>query len=290
MTDQTSPETTPATSHAASDGTPDLSAVTVSVLGAGNMGGAFVRAMLAAGVAPQNLRVVNSSDASSRRAADELGATAGSLSDLSGSDVVVLGVKPYQLDAVMPEVRSALAEDTLVICLAAGTSLAALTEVLGGHTQIVRAMPNTPMSVGEGVTHLMASDDATESSVELARALLSAAGIVVDLPEEKGHAMIGAAGSASAFVFTVVDAMIDEAVRQGIPRPEATRVILQTVRGAATLLQETGQHPAVARSAVMSPGGTTAEGIAALERGGIRPALAGAMDAAARKSRAMSGE
>ncbi|UEJ82245.1 pyrroline-5-carboxylate reductase [Brachybacterium halotolerans subsp. kimchii] len=290
MTDQTSPETTPATSHAASDGTPDLSAVTVSVLGAGNMGGAFVRAMLAAGVAPQNLRVVNSSDASSRRAADELGATAGSLSDLSGSDVVVLGVKPYQLDAVMPEVRSALAEDTLVICLAAGTSLAALTKALGGHTQVVRAMPNTPMSVGEGVTHLMASDDATGSSVELARALLSAAGIVVDLPEEKGHAMIGAAGSASAFVFTVVDAMIDEAVRQGIPRPEATRVILQTVRGAATLLQETGQHPAVARSAVMSPGGTTAEGIAALERGGIRPALAGAMDAAARKSRAMSGE
>lgn len=290
MTDQTSPETTSATASTASDGTPDLSAVTVSVLGAGNMGGAFVRAMLAAGVSPQNLRVVNSSDASSRRAADELGATAGSVSDLTGSDVVVLGVKPYQLDAVMPEVRSALAEDTLVICLAAGTSLAALTEALGGHTQLVRAMPNTPMSVGEGVTHLMASDDATESSVELARALLAAAGIVVDLPEEKGHAMIGAAGSASAFVFTIVDAMIDEAVRQGIPRPEATRVVLQTVRGAATLLQETGQHPAVARGAVMSPGGTTAEGIAALERGGIRPALAGAMDAAARKSRAMSGE
>ncbi|UQN29725.1 pyrroline-5-carboxylate reductase [Brachybacterium kimchii] len=290
MTDQTSPETTSATSSTASDGTPDLSAVTVSVLGAGNMGGAFVRAMLAAGVSPQNLRVVNSSDASSRRAADELGATAGSVSDLTGSDVVVLGVKPYQLDAVMPEVRSALAEDTLVICIAAGTSLAALTEALGGHTQLVRAMPNTPMSVGEGVTHLMASDDATESSVELARALLAAAGIVVDLPEEKGHAMIGAAGSASAFVFTIVDAMIDEAVRQGIPRPEATRVVLQTVRGAATLLQETGQHPAVARGAVMSPGGTTAEGIAALERGGIRPALAGAMDAAARKSRAMSGE
>lgn len=290
MTDQTSPETTSATSSTASDGTPDLSAVTVSVLGAGNMGGAFVRAMLAAGVSPQNLRVVNSSDASSRRAADELGATAGSVSDLTGSDVVVLGVKPYQLDAVMPEVRSALAEDTLVICIAAGTSLAALTEALGGHTQLVRAMPNTPMSVGEGVTHLMASDDATESSVELARALLAAAGIVVDLPEEKGHAMIGAAGSASAFVFTIVDAMIDEAVRQGIPRPDATRVVLQTVRGAATLLQETGQHPAVARGAVMSPGGTTAEGIAALERGGIRPALAGAMDAAARKSRAMSGE
>jgi pyrroline-5-carboxylate reductase len=289
MTDQTSPETTSAAQDSAA-GAPDLSAVTVSVLGAGNMGGAFVRAMLAAGVAPENLRVVNSSDASSRRAADELGATAGSIADLSGSDVVVLGVKPYQLDAVMPEVRSALTPGTLVICLAAGTTLAGLAEALGGHEQLVRAMPNTPMSVGEGVTHLMAADGASESSVELARALLSAAGIVVDLPEDKGHAMIGAAGSASAFVFTIVDAMIDEAVRQGIPRPEATRVVLQTVRGAATLLQETGQHPAVARGAVMSPGGTTAEGIAALERGGIRPAIAGAMDAAAGRSRAMSGE
>lgn len=278
------------TTNETSSSAPDLADVRVTVLGAGNMGGAFVRAMLSAGVTAQNLRIVNSSEESSQRAAEELGASAGTPDDLSGADVIVLGVKPYQLESVLPTVREALQEDTVVVCIAAGTTLGSLAEPLGGHPQILRAMPNTPMAIGEGVTHLMASPDASEASKDLARALLSAAGIVVDLPEDKGHAMIGAAGSASAFVFTVVDAMIDEAVRQGLPRPEATRVILQTVKGASMLLQETGDHPAVARGKVMSPGGTTAEGIAALEEAGIRPALAAAMNAAAQKSRAMSGE
>lgn len=272
------------------DALADLSSTTVVVVGAGNMGGAFVTAALAAGVAPENLRIVNSSEESSRRAAEDLDATPGTLADVDDADVVVIGVKPYQLDAVVPSLREHLREDALVLCVAAGTTLAALGELLGGHRELVRAMPNTPMSVGEGVTQLMPSPEAGEASVGLARALLSASGLVVDLPEDKGHALIGAAGSAPAFVFTMIDAMIDEAVRQGIPRPEATRIVLQTVKGSAVLLQETGEHPAVARSQVMSPGGTTAEGVAALERGGIRAALAGAMDAAASRSRTMSGE
>lgn len=265
-----------------------LADTSVVVIGAGNMGGAFVRAARAAGVARENLRIVNSRPESSERAASELDATAGSLQDVAGADVVVLGIKPYQLDDMLPQLAEHLEEKTAVVCLAAGTTLAALAEGLNGHRELVRAMPNTPMAVGEGVTHLMAGPDVSEDALQLVRALLSASGLVVELPEDKGHAAIAAAGSAPAFVFTVIDAMIDEAVRQGIPRPTASQMVIQTVRGAATLLAETGDHPAVARSAVMSPGGTTTEGVAALERHGVRGALAAAMSAAAERSREMS--
>lgn len=268
----------------------DLGATSVVLVGAGTMGGAFATAARAAGVGAERLRVVNSSPESTRRAAETLGAIAGTLDAVAEADVVVLGVKPYQLDAVLPGIGSRLREDSLVMCLAAGTTNATLGEALGGHRELVRAMPNTPMAVGEGVTHLMPGPDASERSIELARALLSASGLVVELPEDRGHALIGAAGSAPAFVFTVIDAMVDEAVRQGIPRPEATRIVIQTVKGSAVLLEESGDHPAVARGNVMSPGGTTAEGVAALERHGLRPALAAAMEAAAARSRAMSGE
>lgn len=283
MSDQTA-----RTTDGTPDTEPDLAAIRVVVIGAGNMGGAFVHAARAAGVAAQHLVVVNSTEESSRRAAERLGATAGTLEDVPGADVVVIGIKPYQLEAVLPTLRDRLDERTLVLCLAAGTTLAALTELLGGHRDLVRAMPSTPIEVGEGVTQLMPGPDASEEAIALARAVLSASGLVVDLPEASGHAFVGAAGSAPAFIFTVVDAMVDEAVRQGIPRADATRIVLQTVRGAATLLAETGDHPAVARGMVMSPGGTTAEGVAALERGGIRPALAAAMEAASSRSREMS--
>lgn len=268
--------------------TPDLASTTVVMLGAGTMGGTFARAVRAAGVGAQNLSIVNSSPESSRRAAERLDAAAGSIDDVAGADAVVIGVKPYQLEDVLPRVAQNLAPETPVVCIAAGTTLEALARGLDGHEEIIRAMPSTPMAVGEGVTQLMPGPRASERAIALTRALLSVSGLVVDLPEDKGHAVIAAAGSAPAFVFTVIDAMVDEAVRQGIPRPQATEIVVQTVRGAATLLQETGDHPAVARGQVMSPGGTTAEGVAALERHGIRGALAAAMDAAAAKSRAMS--
>lgn len=279
---------TPADHAAADPAVPDLASATVVVLGAGTMGGAFARAVRAAGVPAENLRVVNSSPESSRRAAEHLDAAAGSIDDIAGADAVVIGVKPQQLADVLPRVATELAPRTTVVCIAAGTTLEALSRGLDGHEEIIRAMPNTPMAVGEGVTQLMPGPRASTRAVALTRALLSASGLIVDLPEDKGHAVIAAAGSAPAFVFTVIDAMVDEAVRQGIPRPQATEIVVQTVRGAATLLQETGDHPAVARGQVMSPGGTTAQGVAALERHGIRAALAAAMEAAAETSRTMS--
>ena len=273
-----------------STGTLDLTSVRVALVGAGNMGGPVGRTMLDAGVRPENLQVVNSSAESSERAADELGATAAAsrTEAVREADVVVLGVKPYQILDLAAELRDDLLEGAIVLSLAAGITLAQIQEALSEDTSVVRAMPNTPISVGEGAVGLMRGDAVSDEEHALVHALFSRAGVAVDITEEQVHAFIGAAGSLSAFVFAIIEAMTDEAVRLGLKRDLAASLVQQTVRGAATMLTESGTHPAVAKNGVSSPGGTTVQGLAALEREGVRSGVAAAMSAAADASRAMT--
>ena len=268
----------------------DLAAVQVAVIGAGNMGGPVARTMLDAGVRPDQLRIANTSADSSRRAAEELGATAADSREdaLAQADVVVLGVKPYQILDLAGELREQLPAGAVVISLAAGITLAQLEGALPEGSAVVRAMPNTPISVGEGVVGLMRGSAVTDEQHRLVHALFSRAGVAVDITEDQVHAFIGAAGSLSAFVFAIIEAMTDEAVRLGLKRDLAATLIQQTVRGAATMLTQNGIHPAVAKNGVSSPGGTTVEGLAALERAGMRAGVAAAMAAAAEKSREMT--
>ena len=268
----------------------DLSAVRVALIGAGNMGGPVGRTMLDAGVRPENLRIANSSPASSERAAEELGATAAAsrAEAIEGADVVVLGVKPYQILDLVAELRDDLPDGAVVLSLAAGTTLAQIQDALPSGTAVARAMPNTPISVGEGAVGLMRGEAVSDEQHALLHALFSSAGVAVDITEEQVHAFIGTAGSMPAFVFTIIEAMTDEAVRLGLKRDLAASLVQQTVRGAATMLTESGTHPAVAKNAVSSPGGTTVQGLAALEREGVRAGVAAAMAAAADSSRAMS--
>jgi pyrroline-5-carboxylate reductase len=285
--DQTADRTVDSTADTAG---PDLADVRVALIGAGNLGGPVGRTMLVAGVRPEHLRIANSSAASSERAAEELGATAaGSRAEaIEGADVVVLGVKPYQILDLVAELRDDLPAGAVVLSLAAGTTLAQIQGALPAGAAVARAMPNTPISVGEGAVGLMRGDAVTDAQHALLHALFSRAGVAVDITEAQVHAFIGAAGSLSAFVFTIIEAMTDEAVRLGLKRDLASTLVQQTVRGAATMLTESGIHPAVAKNGVSSPGGTTVQGLAALEREGVRAGVASAMAAAAEASRAMT--
>src|SRR5690606_13831237 len=268
----------------------DLSTVRVALIGAGNMGGPVGLTMLEAGVRPENLRVANSSAESSERAASALGATAATsrAEAVRDADVVVLGVKPYQVLDLLAELREDLPSGVLVLSLAAGTTLSHMRHTLGAGAAVMRAMPNTPISVGEGAVGLMGGADVDPAHHRLAHALFSKAGVAVDITEDQVHAFIGAAGSLSAFVFLLIEAMTDEAVRLGLKRDLAAALVQQTVRGAATMLTEEGTHPAVAKNAVSSPGGTTVQDLAAREREGVRNGVAAAMAAAADASRAMT--
>ena len=270
---------------------PDLSRLTVAVIGAGNMGGPVVTSMLAAGVPGEKLRIANSTPASSERAAQQLGATAAASREegVQGADVVVLGVKPYQVTGVLTELREHFGADTLVLSLAAAVTLDQMAGVLPDGQPIARAMPNTPISVGEGAVGLM-STGLTTAQLELLHALFSRAGVVVDITEDQVHAFIGAAGSLSALVFALIEAMTDEAVREGLKRDLASQLVQQTVRGAATMLIESGTHAAVAKNGVSSPGGTTVEALAEFERQGVRGGIASAMAASMERSRELTGD
>ncbi|MFC7456760.1 pyrroline-5-carboxylate reductase [Brachybacterium sp. GCM10030267] len=281
----------PAAQTSAEQSGPDLSGVRIALIGAGNMGGPVARAFLSAGVAAENLQIVNSTSASSERAAAELGATAASRSEaLEGADVVVLGVKPYQVLDLLSEIRDSLPAGAVVISLAAGVTIAAMEAALPAGMPVERAMPNTPIAVGEGVVGLMRGTSVEDAQHALVHALFARAGVAVDITEEQVHAFIGAAGSLPAFTYLIIEAMTDEAVRLGLKRDLAASLIQQTVRGAATVLSETGAHPAAAKNAVSSPGGTTVQGLAAMERAGVRAGVAGAMAAAADHSRQMAGD
>ncbi|MFC7464322.1 pyrroline-5-carboxylate reductase [Brachybacterium sp. GCM10030252] len=281
----------PAAHTSAEQSGPDLSGVRIALIGAGNMGGAVARAFLSAGVAAENLQIVNSTSASSERAAAELGATAASRSEaLEGADVVVLGVKPYQVLDLLSAIRDSLPAGAVVISLAAGVTIAAMEAALPAGMPVERAMPNTPIAVGEGAVGLMRGTSVEDAQHALVHALFARAGVAVDIAEEQVHAFIGAAGSLPAFTYLIIEAMTDEAVRLGLKRDLAASLIQQTVRGAATVLSETGAHPAAAKNAVSSPGGTTVQGLAAMERAGVRAGVAGAMAAAADHSRQMAGD
>lgn len=276
------------TSSAASK--PCTTTVEVAVIGAGNMGGPVAKAFLASGLGGDALTIVNSSQESSERAAKELGGRAGERDRaVSRADVVVLGVKPYQIVDLAGEIAEQLKGEAIVISLAAGITVEAIEKALPDGQAVVRAMPNTPISVGEGAVGLMRGSAVSDEQYELVHALFAEAGVVEDITEEQVHAFIGAAGSLSAFTFSLIEAMTDEAVRLGLKRDLADRLVQQTVRGAATMLMQTGQHAAVAKNGVSSPGGTTAEGLAVMERLGVRPGIASAMQASAERSRELTG-
>lgn len=258
------------------------------LIGAGAMGSAIGIALARGGA--DMVLVRNSTPESSQRAvaalADAIGDRARVADGDAHADVVVLGVKPYQILDVLRRQAALLREGDLVVSLAAGVSLAALEEAAPG-VAIVRAMPNTPVRVGAGAISLTRGSHVTDSQMGLLTGLLASAGEVVEVPESQIHQVIAVAGSAPAYVFYLVEAMIDAAVAQGMRRDVASRLAIQTVRGSATLLQETGVSPTVARENVTSPGGTTAKAIRVLDERAVKAAIAAAMDATADASRAM---
>jgi len=198
-------------------------------------------------------------------------------------------VKPQDFPTAARDLRGVLAAGQTVVSIMAGVSLAALHDGLG-HQAIIRAMPNTPAQIGEGMTVWTATEAVSASARENAHGILGAMGQELYVTEEKYVDMATAvSGSGPAFVFLVMEAMIDAAVHIGLRREMATEIVLQTVMGSARYAQASGRHPADLRNQVTSPGGTTAEGLLALEEAGVRAAFAQAIIAAYERARELGG-
>ena len=160
----------------------------------------------------------------------------------------------------------------------------ALEAAAAQNLRIIRAMPNTPALVGKGAAGYCPGTRATRDDAQTARLLLGAVGLAVEVPERLMDAVTGLSGSGPAYVYLVIEALADGGVRAGLPRADAIRLAAQTVLGAAAMVLETGEHPAVLKDMVTSPGGTTIAGLAELERHGLRSALIEAVSAATRRA------
>ena len=200
------------------------------------------------------------------------------------ADLVILSVKPQDLPAVFGQLEGALAPEQAALSIVAGAKMSTLAQGLG-HEAIIRVMPNTPAQIGCGMTLWACSDSVGEDKRDLARSMLATVGQEIYVADEKYLDMATAlSASGPAYVFLFVEALIDAGVYVGLPRDMARTLALQTVYGSVRLVMETGQHPGQLKDMVVSPGGTTAEGLQALERAGVPAALVDAVNAAYLKS------
>jgi pyrroline-5-carboxylate reductase len=262
--------------------------LSIGFLGAGKMATALARGFTGAKLASPNGLVASDVIPAARSAfARETGArsVATNLEVMAAARVLILAVKPDQVADVLREIRPAYTHEHLLISIAAGVTISRLESGLPGGSRVIRVMPNTPALIGASATGLARGKGATVEDGELALRLFSAVGVAVPVKEEHLDAVTGLSGSGPAYVYMVIEALSDGGVAAGLPRDVATRLAAQTVLGSARMVLETGQHPGALKDMVTSPGGTTIEGLHALEKAGVRGAFINAVRAAAEKSR-----
>jgi pyrroline-5-carboxylate reductase len=258
---------------------------TTAIFGAGVMGETLVSGLIRSGRTPADLIVTG-------RTPDKVNALAGrygvrvmpnpDAADIA--DTLVLCVKPQDMTGLLDEIRDHVAPGNAVISLAAGITTELLESRLPEGTSVIRVMPNTPALVDQGMAGISPGRHCTDDHLAEAEALLSSCGKVVRLAEKHLDAVTAISGSGPAYIFYVVEAMIEAGVVLGLPRPTATELVVQTLFGAATMMRETGQHPTVLREQVTSPGGTTAAALRQLDDHKVRAAFITAMEAAAQRS------
>ena len=260
---------------------------TIATVGSGVMAEAMISGFLRAGLVEPG-QVVASHPRAERRAAlvDAHGirAVVSNVEAVDGADVIVLAVKPQMLARVGREIGPHLREGQLVLSVLAGPTTKALTATLG-HDQVVRAMPNTPARIGNGMTVWYATPTTTDDQRAQAKALLGALGAELEVEDEKWVAMATAvSGTGPAYVFLVMEALIDAAVHLGFPRHVAHDLVIETLEGSTRFAKQSGDHPAVLRNMVTSPAGTSAAAIHELESGRLRTVLSEAVWAAFRRT------
>lgn len=265
---------------------------TVAVIGAGSMGEALIRGLAKSGSVPAN-RLIAADIRRERLAmvARDTGARVSSdnAHAVEEADVVLLAVKPQQMNETLESIRGGLTPDKLVISIAAGVPTARIEAVLGGAVRVVRAMPNMAAQVGEGAAAICRGSYAAEADLAVAEAILEGVGLVVRVQESQMDAVTALSGTGPAYLFLLVEAMARAGVEAGLAEDLARKLSVQTVVGAARLLAETGEDPAALRRRVTSPGGTTQAAVRVLKDGGFVELMSEAVKAAAIRSWELSG-
>ena len=263
----------------------------IAFIGGGVMGEAMLSGLLAKGAAKADDIVVSDIDHSRRKALVEkyqIQCLDDNRSAAVGCDVVILAIKPQSLNKVLAELKGNLGAKQLVLSIVAGVGIKKISDGLG-HGSVVRVMPNIAVQIGEGVSIWTATEAVSQAQKEAARGILSALGSEIYVADERYIDMATAvSGSGPAYIFLIIEALIEAGVHIGLTSDLARELVLQTVLGSTRLAQASGQHPAELRNMVTSPGGTTAQGLLQLEEGRLRAILAQAVIAAYNKAQALA--
>lgn len=260
----------------------------IVVIGCGAMGGAILSGCLAKGIwAPEEVILKEHSLAASQEKAKTYGVGwSEDGHEAADADVVLLAVKPNLIPEVAKEIGAFSPKGT-VISIAAAVTISALEGYFPKGTRIVRVMPNTPASVGEGFAAIAGGTSATEVDLETVSAIFNALGKSAVVTERQVDELGALSGAGPGYAFVIIDALADAGVNIGLPRKVAIEAAAQTLYGAAKMVLETGKHPAELRDQVTSPGGTTIAGIQMMERRGLRAALIDGVEACMKKSDSM---
>jgi pyrroline-5-carboxylate reductase len=258
--------------------------MTVAIIGAGVMGETLLSGLIRGGRDVADLLVGEKRPERATELREKYGVRVVANTEAATAQTVVLVVKPQDMADVLTEIAPQLHPGQLLVSLAAGIPTSAIEKHIPDGVAVVRVMPNTPALVDEGMAAISAGSHCDDEHLATAEDLLSTTGRVVRVPEKQQDAVTAISGSGPAYLFFVVEAMIEAGVHLGLPRTTATELVVQTVVGSAKLLRETGTHPTVLREQVTSPGGTTAAAIRALEDHKVRAAFITAMEAARDRS------
>ncbi|MEU6641157.1 pyrroline-5-carboxylate reductase [Saccharomonospora sp. NPDC046836] len=258
---------------------------TVAVLGAGKIGEALLSGLLHGGRSAGELLFTERHPERATELTERYGIAGVEVAEAAKrADVLIVAVKPQDIDPLLDELAPLVGSSTLIVSLCAGLPTALYERRLPDGMPVVRVMPNTPMVVNEAMSAVSPGRYATAEHVRTVAELLSSVGKVVEVPESQQDAVTALSGSGPAYFFFLVEAMIDAGILLGLPRAVAEQLIVQSAVGAAKMLAESAEHPVILREAVTSPAGTTINAIRELEKHGVRAALLDAIEAARDRS------
>ncbi len=265
---------------------------TLCILGAGKIGEAIIEATIAAGsFTPENILVTSRTEKRRNYLQSTFGVTPSeNRAAVEKADVIILAVKPQVAKKVLEEVADCLRSDQLLISVMAGTTLAQLEEWTNAKPALIRAMPNTPLRIRKGMTAICGNGKVKQDHLSFAEALFNTLGRTRIMEERLFDAVTGLSASGPAFIYIMIESLAEGGVKAGIPRHLATELAAQACLGSASMVLETGKHPAMLKDEVTTPAGCTIDGILKLEEGGIRVTLIKAVEEAARKAGALGKE
>jgi pyrroline-5-carboxylate reductase len=270
---------------------PDLSKSRVAVLGAGKMGGILLQAFLKQQIlSPGQLSatVAHSERAAALSAQWGVEVSTDNLAIAREADVILLGVKPFQIPDLVEQIRPALNISKLLISFAASVRISAIEQAAGIDIPVIRSMPNTPSMLGAGITALCRGRFVTEAQMAFASRIFETVGRTVVVDEKHMDAVTGLSASGPAFIYIILESLAEAGVKVGLPRDIATLLAAQTTFGAAKMVLETGYHPALLKDAVTTPAGCTIDGILELEEGGLRVTLIKAVMRATQRAKELA--